>query len=110
MRPAGRRSLGVAREHALSVLGWPELAHALATRCSSSSAAREAEELLPILDERAARLSLAETEERRKDREAYRQLQVNELWRVTAPDPSTKLTEEEKKLLGLESNVRISTG
>lgn len=55
-----------ARDHALSVLGWPEMAHALAARCSSLSAARDAEALLPILDENAARLSLAETEEARR--------------------------------------------
>ena len=43
------------------------------------------------------KLSLADEEEKRKEREAYRQQQVNELWRVVAPDRAENLVAGEAR-------------
>ncbi len=43
------------------------------------------------------KLSLADEEAQRRDREAYAQQQVNELWRVVAPEKSVVIAEKDKR-------------
>lgn len=55
--------LARARAHALDVLSWSEIAAALASRCASEGAARQAAALMPDLPKEAAHRSLVTTAE-----------------------------------------------